>query len=72
MPAIYWWVMGDDLASAVRSADLPPGDWVRWCRQVIDALGQIASSASEPLRTNAHTAADSIRRSVVALAEGSA
>ncbi|MDO5034071.1 MAG: DEAD/DEAH box helicase [Actinomycetaceae bacterium] len=72
MPAIYWWVMGDDLASAVRSADLAAGDWVRWCRQVIDALGQVASVAPDSLRSTAHTAADSIRRSVVALAEGAA
>lgn len=71
MSAMYWWAMGDDLATAVLSADLAAGDWVRWCRQVIDALSQVASVAPSPLRATAQEAADSIRRSVVSLAEAS-
>lgn len=69
--AIYWWVMGDSLSTAVQASDLEAGDWVRWCRQVIDALGQISSMAPAPLRNTARMAQDAIRRSVVALAEAS-
>ncbi|HHT40530.1 MAG TPA: hypothetical protein GX000_02650, partial [Actinomyces sp.] len=63
--------MGDSLSTAVQASDLEAGDWVRWCRQVIDALGQISSMAPAPLRNTARMAQDAIRRSVVALAEAS-
>ncbi|MDO5048337.1 MAG: DEAD/DEAH box helicase [Actinomycetaceae bacterium] len=71
LSAIYWWVLGDSLATAVQASDLEAGDWVRWCRQVIDALGQVASAAPAPLNKTARMAQDAIRRSVVALAEAS-
>lgn len=67
--AMYWWVKGDSLATAVRSSDLEAGDWVRWCRQVIDLLGQIRSVASPELARTAKLSIELIRRSVVALAE---
>lgn len=67
--AMYWWVNGDPLATAVQAADLEPGDWVRWCRQVIDLLGQVKSQSSSELARTCDVCVDSIRRSVVALAE---
>lgn len=67
--AMYWWVQGDSLAAAVHSADLEAGDWVRWCRQVIDLLGQIRSVGSAQLAHTASLTIRLIRRSVVALAE---
>lgn len=67
--AMYWWVQGDSLASAVLTADLEAGDWVRWCRQVIDMLGQIGSVAHPQLAHRARLTSDLIRRSVVTLAE---
>lgn len=67
--AMYWWVQGDSLASAVLTSDLEAGDWVRWCRQVIDLLGQIGSVAHPQLARRARLSADLIRRSVVTLAE---
>lgn len=67
--ALYWWVQGDDLATTVRAADLEAGDWVRWCRQVLDVLNQIQMVATSSLAINARWAAESIRRSVVAMSD---
>jgi ATP-dependent RNA helicase HelY len=59
-------------------AELPAGDFVRWTKQVIDLLGQVADAARVPaddqqsaaptagLAQVARTAADSLRRGVVA------
>ncbi|MDO5721147.1 MAG: DEAD/DEAH box helicase [Actinomycetaceae bacterium] len=67
--AMYWWVQGDDLATTVRAADLEAGDWVRWCRQVVDVLHQIQVIAGGQVATNAQWAIQSIRRSVVSVSE---
>ncbi|MDO5060295.1 MAG: DEAD/DEAH box helicase [Actinomycetaceae bacterium] len=69
--AMYWWVKGDSLSEAVSASDLEAGDWVRWCKQTIDLLSQIAVAAQNPkLAATARSAADLVRRSVVALGEG--
>ncbi|MEI2641380.1 MAG: hypothetical protein V9G10_03355 [Candidatus Nanopelagicales bacterium] len=49
------------------AAICPAGDFVRWCKQVIDCLGQIAAAAApgDPVREVADRAADSLRRGVV-------
>ena len=67
--AIYWWVQGDDLATTVRAADLEAGDWVRWCRQVMDVLNQLQLVGGPQVATNARWAVESIRRSVVAMSD---
>lgn len=68
--AMYWWVKGDSLTTAVRAADVEPGDWVRWCKQTIDLLAQISVATRNPqLAWTARDAADAIRRSVVAMDE---
>lgn len=67
--AIYWWVQGDDLATTVRAADLEAGDWVRWCRQVMDVLNQLQLVDGPQVATNARWAVESIRRSVVAMSD---
>ncbi|MGH8795123.1 MAG: DEAD/DEAH box helicase [Stackebrandtia sp.] len=70
---IYRWARGESLARALAAGDgpdgsMPAGDFVRWTRQTIDLLGQIAQAAEEksPLRATARKAADAIRRGVVA------
>lgn len=65
--AAHQWANGQPLASVLRGSDLPAGDFVRWCKQVIDALGQVAgaTSADDPTRANAQRAADLLRRGVV-------
>ncbi len=54
-------VLGDD-------PDLTAGDFVRWCKQLIDLLGQIALVAAEgsPVRRTARAAVAGVRRGVVA------
>ena len=47
--------------------DLAPGDFVRWCKQVVDLLGQLQVAAADPaVRALAATAVDRVRRGVVA------
>ena len=51
-----------------NGVDLSAGDFVRWCRQVLDLLDQIADVAGRgtPVGQAAATAARSVRRGVVA------
>jgi ATP-dependent RNA helicase HelY len=67
----YRWASGKSLEAVLRDADMPAGDFVRWCKQLIDLLGQVASAservnATSPVSANARAAVDLIRRGVVA------
>ena len=66
--ATHRWASGATLQSVLSSTDLTAGDFVRWTRQVIDLLGQIAQAVTpgSPLRSVAHDAADRLNRGVVA------
>jgi ATP-dependent RNA helicase HelY len=76
--AIYRWASSGDLVTALAAADaegtgsaLSPGDFVRWCRQVLDLLDQVRNAAPQPeLRVTAKRAIDAIRRGVVAVDAG--
>jgi ATP-dependent RNA helicase HelY len=64
---IHGWAQGKNLDHVLRGTDIAAGDMVRWCKQVIDALDQIAQVApSEVLRSRASHAIDAMRRGVVA------
>ena len=71
---MYQWSSGGTLAATLiaageRGQPLPAGDFVRWCRQVIDLLDQIrqTSLATRPgLAAVATAAIAAIRRGVVA------
>lgn len=67
--AMYEWATGSSLASVLANEDLLPGDFVRWSRQVIDVLEQIAAipDASTELRARAHDARELVDRGIVAL-----
>ena len=54
--ATYRWASGRSLDSVLRDADLAPGDFVRWTKQVIDLLGQVAQTGR--LAADASTADD--------------
>jgi len=43
------------------------GDFVRWCRQVIDLLDQVRTVAEPALSSTAKAALAALRRGVVAL-----
>ncbi|GAA1407539.1 DEAD/DEAH box helicase [Catellatospora coxensis] len=70
---MYRWAKGEPLAKVLASGhslegDMPAGDFVRWARQVIDLLGQIADATGAPssLRETARTAMDAVNRGVLA------
>ncbi len=66
--ATFRWASGTNLIKVLSIADISAGDLVRWMRQVIDLLGQIAQAApaDDPLRDRARVAADLVNRGVVA------
>jgi ATP-dependent RNA helicase HelY len=62
----YRWAQGASLLTILNRNDVTAGDFVRWIRQVIDLLGQIASVADEPVADCARRAASLLDRGVVA------
>jgi len=76
--AIHRWATTGDLSASLAASDasgngspLSAGDFVRWCRQVLDLLDQVRNAAPTPaLRTSAKRAIDAIRRGVVAVDAG--
>jgi ATP-dependent RNA helicase HelY len=70
--AAYQWASDKSLDEVLREADMPAGDFVRWCKQVIDVLGQIAAAApagaesGSTVARNARKAVDALLRGVVA------
>lgn len=71
--AVHQWAAGAPLgycmaAAAESGAELTPGDFVRWCRQVIDLLEQVAKTGyTKQLQRSARQAIDAIQRGVVAI-----
>ncbi|MEV0399524.1 DEAD/DEAH box helicase [Actinoallomurus sp. NPDC050550] len=66
--AAHRWASGDQLDAVLADADLTAGDFVRWMKQLLDMLGQVADAAppGSPVRRVAGRAMDAIRRGVVA------
>src|SRR2546421_1335457 len=70
---MYRWTRGEPLSKVLASAqtldgELPAGDFVRWARQVVDLLGQLAEAAgaSSSVRHTARDAMTAINRGVLA------
>jgi ATP-dependent RNA helicase HelY len=68
---IFRWARGEPLSKVLASGpevDMPAGDFVRWARQVIDLLGQVAEAAGaeSSLRSTARSAMDALHRGVLA------
>ena len=64
--AMYDWAKGEPLGQVLTEAELAAGDFVRWTKQTIDLLDQIAGVAGGELSVTARAAIDGIRRGVVA------
>ncbi|MFI0987442.1 DEAD/DEAH box helicase [Streptomyces exfoliatus] len=67
--AAHQWASDKSLDEVLREAEMPAGDFVRWCKQVIDVLGQVAAAAPKENSTvskNARKAVDALLRGVVA------
>ncbi|RKT55905.1 DEAD/DEAH box helicase [Saccharothrix australiensis] len=72
---VYRWARGESLEKVLSSAEasgteLGAGDFVRWCRQVIDFLDQIRDvvGGGDQVGATARKAVDALRRGVVAMA----
>ena len=68
---VYRWARGEPLSKVLASGpdvEMPAGDFVRWTRQVVDLLGQVADAAGtdSALRTIARAAMDALNRGVLA------
>ena len=66
--AVYRWAKGATLLRILTSNEVTAGDFVRWVRQVIDLLGQIAAvtPVDSVLHENAVNAVALIQRGVIA------
>jgi ATP-dependent RNA helicase HelY len=71
--ASYRWARGDSLERVLRSlsddgTNLPAGDFVRWMRQLLDLLDQLARADAVPsgIRGTAAAAVGALRRGVIA------
>ena len=63
---IYRWATGAKLDIVLESADLLPGDFIRWCKQIIDLLEQLAKASEGPISKKARDAVDLVKRGIVA------
>jgi len=73
--AVAAWADGKSLTESLAVAvvggtELSAGDFVRWCRQVVDLLDQIRGVATGDLAETAAAAVKAVRRGVVALGAG--
>jgi ATP-dependent RNA helicase HelY len=73
--AAYRWADGQSLDRVLAGAEqagteLSGGDFVRWARQLLDLLDQLAKVADGGLATTARAAVERVRRGVVAVAVG--
>ncbi|QDW63405.1 RNA helicase [Oerskovia sp. KBS0722] len=65
--AVHRWASGRSLDAVLRGSELAAGDFVRWCKQIIDVLDQLATAAPTPaMRKTAVRAIEAVRRGVVA------
>jgi ATP-dependent RNA helicase HelY len=69
---IFRWARGEPLSKVLASGhsadgDMPAGDFVRWARQVVDLLGQIAEAVpvQHPLRATARGAGKLLTRGIL-------
>ena len=60
------WAAGADLEQVLQDdPELTAGDFVHWCKQLADVLGQVALIAEEPVRSVARATLAAVRRGVV-------
>lgn len=63
---IHRWATGAKLDLVLESADLLPGDFIRWCKQIIDLLEQLAKASEGPISSKTRDAVDLVKRGIVA------
>jgi ATP-dependent RNA helicase HelY len=63
---IHQWASGAKLDTVLDSADLLPGDFIRWCKQIIDLLDQISKATDGKVSKTAEEAVTAVKRGIVA------
>ena len=63
---MYRWATGSRLDSVLKGTGMLAGDFIRWCKQAIDLLEQIAKVNPDELSEVAKTSIDRIKRGIVA------
>lgn len=63
---IHRWASGAKLDTVLASADLLPGDFIRWCKQIIDLLEQLSLASQGKLSDTAKEAIERVKRGIVA------
>jgi ATP-dependent RNA helicase HelY len=66
MATLHRWAAGGALEEVLQESDLPAGDFVRNCKQVLDLLRQIEVVAGAAVAAGARAAQVAVNRSVVA------
>lgn len=64
--ATYRWASGANLNDVLKMSGLLAGDFIRWSKQLIDLLDQLAKVADPQLAENAYRAMDLVKRGIVA------
>ena len=64
--AMYRWATGARLDDVLKISGLLPGDFIRWSKQLIDLLDQLAQGADAALAETAYNAMDQVKRGIVA------
>lgn len=62
---LYAWTEGATLSTTLRGSGIAAGDFVRWAKQTLDILGQIADVCDPATAVRVRRAAESVRRGVV-------
>ena len=63
---VYRWATGARLDDVLKLTGLLPGDFIRWSKQIIDLLDQLANGADAEVAETAYKAMDLIKRGIVA------
>ncbi|MDN5635422.1 MAG: DEAD/DEAH box helicase, partial [Brevibacterium sp.] len=63
---MYRWTEGKNLADSLRGSDIAAGDFVRWAKQSLDLLGQVAEVTEPETAVRIRRTIEAIRRGVVA------
>ena len=68
VPAMHLWASGGRLDDVLGRAQLAAGDFVRWSKQVLDLLDQLANVGTGQFAVRARDASELVRRGIVAYA----
>ena len=63
---IYRWATGGRLDDVLKASGLLAGDFIRWSKQIIDLLDQLAKGADAVVAETAYKAMDQVKRGIVA------